>query len=266
MKAPPITDLRIQLEQLDDYQGQPTFRIGTPTATYFYHRYGGALASLIDPDGRDWISFRPRGGSNGKFRGIPNTIHPEVGFHPGGAFCDSRVISQTPDALVIESESNDGKWACSWRFLADGAVMALTRAAREHWLLYEGTPGGDYHEKEAFMIDGSGHVEPGNARWERRLPEPRGICFGTARSSYGLYLIDATERGESVIDSYWSMQKNMTVFGFGRSLNKSTSQRWKRLTETPATLILALDPIPDHGAVATRIAEFVVHHSKRPAG
>ena len=71
-------------------------------------------------------------------------------------------------------------------------------------------------------------------------------------SRWVLFLIDATERAADVVDSYWSMQGNMTVFGFGRELD-GKSQRWHHLTEVPAVLAVGLLPAADHATISARI-------------
>jgi hypothetical protein len=229
----------ITVEEVANYHGHPAFRIVTPTATYVYDKVGAGFGSMIDPDGKDWISFRPTGGSDGKYRGIPNAIHPEGGFHPGSTNCTTRLVSSTPERLVLESETKDGRWACRWEIIADRATMTLMRVGHPYWLLYEGTPGGAYNEQEAFMVDSAGTRIPCARRWERRLPKPRWVYFGTKSSRYVLFLIDHTERPSDVRDSFWSMQRNMTVFGFGRVLN-SRSPRWKHLKAVPARMTIGL--------------------------
>jgi len=241
----------ITVEELADYQGQASLRITTPAATYVYHKQGAGFASLLDPDGKDWISYRPKGGSDGQYRGIPNLIHPEGGFHPGSTNCTTRFVEAKPDKVVLASESKDGRWACTWEIRPDRATMSLTRVGHPYWILYEGTPGGAYKEAEAFMVDSSGRREPCTARWERRLPEPRWIYFGTKASPYVVFLIDRTTRPAEVRDSFWSMQKNMTVFGFGRILDAG-SPRWKHLAETQARLTIGLLKAADPKEIAER--------------
>ena len=231
--------MSVRVDELDDWQGQPSFRVETPAATYVYHRRGAGFASLIDPSGADWISYRPRGGSAGEYRGIPNIIHPEGGFHPGAETCSSRLVEVKRQRVVIASESLDGEWSCSWTIGPERAVMDLERVGHSYWILYEGTPGGCYEETRAYMVDAAGRREPAHGTWERRLSEPRWIYFATTPSSYVLYLIDQTPRLPNVLDSYWSMEKNMTVFGFGRMLNIA-SARWHHLTEVPARLTMGI--------------------------
>lgn len=229
----------MQLIELDDWQGQPSYRIETPAAVWVYHKTGAGFAALIDPDGNDWISYRPGRGSAGQYRGIPNVIHPEGGFHPGAETCTSEPVEASEDRVVIASESRDGLWACRWTILPDRAVMDLERIGHPYWMLYEGTPGGDYDETQAFMVDSSGRRDPANSTWERRLPDPRWLSFGTQSSPYVLYLIDHAPRAPDTLDSYWSMEANMTVFGFGRVLD-SADPRWHHLTEVPARLTVGL--------------------------
>ena len=234
--------MAVTVQHLDDYRGQPTWKIGTPAATYFYHQTGGGLAGLIDPAGVDWIDYRPGGGSDGKYRGIPNAIHPDGGFHPGNPDCASRVVEQAGDRLVIES-TKGGDWACTWTFDNAAAVMRLTKVGHPYWFLYEGTPklpGGTYDEARATWTDSAGTTRSCGETWEGRLPEPRTVRFA-AGGEFELLLHDDTPRGEDVRDSYWSMEGNMTVLGLGRILD-AQSDRWMHLTETPATLRVAVVP------------------------
>ena len=53
-------------------EGQESFEIRTDRATYLYQKAGCAFSSLIDRDGNDWISYKPKGGHKGHYRGIPN--------------------------------------------------------------------------------------------------------------------------------------------------------------------------------------------------
>ena len=64
--------MSVRVQELDDFRGQPSFRIETPSASWVLHRQGAGLAAAFDPDGADWIGYRPGGGSDGKHRGIPN--------------------------------------------------------------------------------------------------------------------------------------------------------------------------------------------------
>ena len=99
-----------------DSRGRPMLTITTPNARFVYDLNGGGLASLFDVEGRDWIGHGTKSGAGGKYRGIPNLIHPEGGFHPGDDHCVSRVEMVSGAVLAIRSHTKDGKWACRWTF------------------------------------------------------------------------------------------------------------------------------------------------------
>ncbi len=130
----PVFIKRVDFDNHILHQGQRSYRIKTPGGTYLYHRNGAGFASLIDPEGNDWISYRPDGGSAGEFRGIPN-IRPG-GFHPGYENLVSRIIQSGPVKLTFESESEDKKWSTLWEVYPDYATMTLQKKdTGNYWLL-----------------------------------------------------------------------------------------------------------------------------------
>lgn len=232
----------IRISDLPDYQGEDAWRIETPAAIYVFHKHSAGFASLIDPDGADWISFRPGGGSAGEYRGIPNLGREQGAFHPGRpGGCHSWIESRGTDAVVIRSETDDGLWATAWTISENRADLLVERTGHPYWFLYEGTPGGDYDEDDAYLIDSGGERRSCGSRWEMRLPEPRWAYFATPRSAYALLIADRTERPPETVDSYWSMERNMTVFGLGRTLDHD-SGRWMHLGNTPSRFTVALLP------------------------
>ena len=222
------------IELTDDvmHQGGESYRIRTPAATYIYHKRGAGFASLFDRDGNDWLSYRPYGGSDGVYRGIPNLAHPENHFHPGGTGCRSRISSAGPLKVAIASESLDGKWACRWEIYGTHARLTVLKVDHPYWFLYEGTPGGKLDEAGDYCVFSDGTRRALSERWEQALPDPEWIYFGAANLERVLYL--AHHEADQHIDSYWPMEKNMTVFGFGRDGLK------KYLTDTPAQFTIGL--------------------------
>jgi hypothetical protein len=218
----------------EEDEGQASYRIETPVCTYWYHKQGGGFSSLVDADGNDWIGYHPEGGSAGSYRGIPNLVNPEGHFHPGGAACASRLVEETSQRATIESEAEGGAWRCRWEVLPDRAVLTVLKAPRAYWFLYEGTPGGRLDEERDFMLLSDGTRIAASERWDRILPRPKWIVFGSGNSDRGLLLIH--HDAEESLDSYWPMQKNMTVFGFGRKNLESY------LVRTPSRFTVALIP------------------------
>jgi hypothetical protein len=46
-------------------------------------RQGSGFASILDKDGRDWISYRPGNKAKGEYRGLPKCGQPTKFFHSG---------------------------------------------------------------------------------------------------------------------------------------------------------------------------------------
>ena len=227
------------------YQEQESYEISTPTATYFYHVSGAGFASLIDRDGNDWLSYRPFGGSDGKYRGIPNLAHPENHFHPGGDGCRSRILNAGPLKITIASESVDGKWACRWEIYPTHARLTVLKVDHPYWFLYEGTPGGALDEAGDYCMTSDGTCRPLSESWETALPQPEWIYFGASNVDRVLFL--AHHEADQHIDSYWPMEGNMTVFGFGRNgLDKF-------MTQTPAQFTVGLAETSEFQAVGNLI-------------
>jgi hypothetical protein len=205
-----------------EHQGQASIRIATPAGTWIYHEKGAGFASLIDGDGNDWISYHPKGGSDGKYRGIPNLVHPAGYFHPGRKQCQTQIIEQADDHVALESRSADGRWACRWDVLPDRAVLTVLKADGAYWFLYEGTPGGEVNggrldTADGFCLRADGQRTSVKSRWTGDIQGDDKVewaAFGNTRAGRTLVMIHHTD--DQAIDSYWPMQGNMTVFGFGR--------------------------------------------------
>ncbi len=230
----------ISVELLSDYQGEPTYRINTPAAAYYYHRLGAGFASLIDRDGNDWISYRPSGGFEGDFRGIPNIAPPD--FHPGRGqnHRESVLLSSGPLRATVLSETRDGQWACLWDIFPAYARMTLFKKGNApYWILYEGTPGGRFDAEEDYWVNSSGQrfpAAPYNEKnpWHGELPAPQWVYFGDAKFKRVLFL--AVHEPDKALDEFWHRGSGgMTVFGFGRGPRKDG---WQRMTALPAHLTI----------------------------
>jgi hypothetical protein len=203
--------------QSDDqpWEGQPAWVIGTLVAKYYYHPTCGGYASLIDRDGNDWISYHPHGGSDGEYRGIPNVIFTALGgtFHPGREGCESKIVSQGPLKLTIETVTEKFGFACRWEIFPEYARLTILGNALPYWFLYEGTPGGKFEPEEDFVVLPNGEIRPASQQWhDYGVPW---IMFGDGKSKRGLFIIRHADLPETE-DSYWPMEGNMTVWGFGR--------------------------------------------------
>ena len=237
----PACEALVELRQNVAWQEQESYQITTPMARFLYHIRGAGFASLIDRDGNDWLSYRPYGGSDGVYRGIPNLAHPENHFHPGGKGCRSRIVNDGPLKVTIASESLDGKWACRWEIYPTHARLTALKVDHAYWFLYEGTPGGALDEAGDYCVTSDGRRRPLSESWATPIPEPEWIYFGASNSERALFL--AHHEADDHIDSYWPMEGNMTVFGFGRNGLE------KYMTRTPAQFTIGLAETSDFNAL-----------------
>jgi hypothetical protein len=218
---------------IDDirHEGQGSIKIVAKKATYYYHKLGAGFASLEDCDGNDWLSYNPgvgqesQSGSGGKYRGTPNMGHPEGYCHPGNSMSDTRILSAGPIKVTLESLSNDSKMHCRWDIFPHYARMTVLKMRLPYWFLYEGTPGGklDMRTDQCIRVHGKDCIITGvDQKWQGDLQADEGLewlAFADPHAVRSLYIVN--HRDDEAVDSYWPMNQEMTVFGFGRlGINK----------------------------------------------
>jgi hypothetical protein len=237
------------------------FKIETPVATYVYGKKGAGFASILDHDGRDWISYRPGDKAKGEYRGLPKCGQPTKYFHCGygyGQYRTDNVFESTlavreANHVRITSETLDKKSACTWDFYPTHATMTLLRIdAPTFWFLYEGTPAGRLHPEKDFVIRPNGRKTTLDQPWSDVVPW---VCFGTEESPIGFVCVNHQEPEKGQTDSYvsWPFVKDkdgsfqdMTVFGFGRKGYRELVQHVPDLTRLPARYSIAFIDQADH--------------------
>jgi hypothetical protein len=203
--------------------GVSGYKIETPAATYFLEKTGAGLASMIDKEGHDWLGFEPTPGSRagGEFRGFPNAVDDPAGsyFHAknaGTAPSTTKVEHRSPERVSISAVSSDGLWACRYDFFPTHCTFTMTRmpANEKYWVLYEGTPGGRFDDTDWWMTSGVAQPKPMTQPHDGDIPAPEWIVFGDAKSNRVLFLLHHEDDPHP--DRFYQMDKQMTVFGFGR--------------------------------------------------
>ena len=242
------TPAEIACNTVREHEGQESYRVQTPACTWVFHKLGGGFASLFDGAGRDWISFRPWGGSDGIYRGIPNCAYPENVFHPGHDTTRMTAPVAGPLRVSWVTESKDGKWRARYAIYPDHAEFTMLKFGHPYWLLYEGTPGGKLEEDRDFCIRSDGLRRPLLERWDEELPAPKWIGFGKEGLDEVLWLQSHAPEHQTCRDSFWPMEGNMTVFGFGRVGMDMT------MNHAPARFSFGLTAAGNHGALPGRIA------------
>ncbi len=236
----PITPRAIPLVKVTDQvfdEDQYTYKISTSSGEYFYQKAAGGFSSLVDADGKDWISYHPTGGAAGNYRGIPNLVFPEGHFHPGITSSTSTLVSVGPVKATIDSITADALWKVRWEFYPTTATMTVLAAPKAYWFLYEGTPGGVLEPNRDFSVRSNGNSALLSTSWSGDLIADEWVYFADPTLERSLFL--AKHEDDSAFDSYRPMEGVMTVFGFGRN-NLSSS----------------IDQIPAHftiGLIATSV-------------
>ena len=212
-------------EGIDESAGNlPCYIITTPTATFYLEKTGAGLSSLVDVDGNDWISFSPEPGTGaaGEYRGFPNAIYKQDGsyFHPRNAATDSavtRVESVSPDKIVIVATSCNGAWKGRWTFYPTHCTFTMEKMPRRYryWILYEGTPGGQYDDDDWWMT--SSKIKKRHLTTEQKhdILAPEWIAFGDQNLNRCLFLLH--HQDDPYPAQFYHMEKKITVFGFGRA-------------------------------------------------
>jgi hypothetical protein len=251
---PPGFANRVQMADVNDHEGQQSFRITTSHATYYYHKQGAGFASLEDADGSDWLGFHPTPDSRaaGEYRGLPNL---GVWGHPGYTNGSSTLVSQGPLRVTIASTASGG-WVKQWAFYPTFARMTILDRpdGQNYWFLYEGVPGGgevlepasDYYvlssdptEKRRLLGEMSADIGGQQGReW---------AYFGDDTTARVLFLSQHTD--DSITDNAWPMEGSMVVFGFGRKENLIE----RLLDAVPATFTIGFAETTDMGQIPDTI-------------
>lgn len=232
----------VVLTEAGVHEGSDAWRIPNEVGNWFFAKQGGGFGSLEDKTGADWIGFRPTGGSAGNYRGLPNLVHPQGIFHAGAGQtkCETTPLAGGPLAVSLLSQTADGKWATRWDIFKRHARCTVLKADGPYWFLYEGTPGGKLDLDGNDIVFRDGQQSSATDRWQGRSHE--WVAFGDRKASRSLLLVHQT--ADEHEDSYWPMQGNMTVFGFGRSgLNKF-------MTDAPNVFWVSLEDTVDGGQLA----------------
>ncbi len=218
------SEVRLTENAVDESAGGVAcYKIETSAATYFLEKTGAGLASMIDQDGRDWLGFNPTPGSRagGEFRGFPNAVDNPAGsyFHAkndGTSPSSTKVEYASSERVTITAVSSNGLWACRYDFLPTHCLFTMTRMPpnEKYWVLYEGTPGGQFDETDWWITSAVSQPKPMTQPHDGDIPGSEWIAFGDTKSNRVLFLL--LHEGDPHPDRFYQMDKQMTVFGFGR--------------------------------------------------
>jgi hypothetical protein len=238
--------------------GLACYKITTPVATYFLEKEGAGLSSLVDRDGDDWLGFHPERGSEskGEYRGFPNAVHQQMGnyFHPkneGTQPSETKVEYKGPERVTISAVASNDAWACRYDFYPTHCTFTMTKMPDGYrfWVLYEGTPGGEYDDGDWWMTSAKPEKTPLTTDHEGDIAGPEWISFGDADGARSLVLFHHHEDEQP--DRFYQMRHEMTVFGFGRQ------GRNKFLDAVPRSVSIGLVESTEHEEVGAAVQSFM---------
>ena len=224
--------------------GVETIRLTTPDATYFYDKAGGGFTSIVDADGLDWIGYNNTFGSAGTYRGIPNLVYPEGFMHPGATGVTTTLVSAGPLKATLRSVS--GPWETIWDVFPGHARMTVLATGHDYWFLYEGTPGGEFDGTADVVVRSDGTETAASIAWTGDLVGDEWVYVGDTVDDRSLFVVN--HQSDSATDSYYGMQDNMTVVGFGRSGTAPL------MSATPAEFTIGLADGVDFDGVSQQLA------------
>lgn len=263
-----VAEPSVRVSEVTLFGDLDCFRIETPSATYLYGKRGAGFASILDPAGHDWISYRPGGKSAGEYRGLPKCGQPVKYFHCGYGYgryrtdnpFTSTVTVSEPGHVRIRSETLKGDAVCDWDFFPDHATLTLAKIPGDkYWFVYEGTPGGVLDATEDFVVRPGGKQTPLTEPWKEVVPW---VAFGAKESPYRLLLLN--HQSGSPVDSYvsWPYKaapdeplNQMTVFGFGRPDWQDPRQHTPPLTGLPARFTIGFSGATDYSVMAGTVTD-----------
>ncbi len=203
--------------------GFGSIRFVTPSGTWQYHKVGAGFSSLDDIDGNDWIGWSTASGSDGAYRGIPNLAFNSGYFHPGdeGNPSTTTLATQGPVRSTLTSISEDDKWELRWDIYPAYAQLNVVRRdpTETYWFLYEGTPGGAIDLASDYSVRPDGTRLPLGTAWTGDLPGEEWVYVEDSALDRSIFVIQ--HQPDANTDSYWQLNGDMTVLGFGR-LNLNT--------------------------------------------
>ena len=258
-RKPVASPVRLDVNAVDESAGDlKCFKIETPRATYYLDKVGAGLSSMIDRDGNDWLGFHPQPGSgpSGEYRGFPNSVFREQGsyFHArneGTDPCVSIVEEISPHRVVISVHASNGLWSGQYEFTEFACTFTVTKMPEDskYWVLYEGVPGGQYDDDDWWITSSAKTKNPLTVNQDGDLAGPEWIAFGDKQLDRVLFMLHHED--DDFPDRFYQMDRQMTVFGFGREGMQ------KFLQTTPQSFSIGFVESTDHPAVAQTVDEFV---------
>lgn len=132
--------------------------------------------------------------------------------------------------------------------------MTRMPSGRKYWALYEGTPGGAYDDHDWWMTSQITEKQPLTKPHNGDIPAPEWISFGDHDVPRAIVLLHHEDDDHP--DRFYQMNRQMTVFGFGRSgLDKY-------LDYVPQSVSIFLLDSPTHAKIDAAVQRILRSNAK----
>ena len=227
--------------------GVPLFRIDTPGAKYVFDGGSGALLSMVDGSGKDWVG-RDQAEGAGSSRGAPFIEPANCPMRAGSNECETTLIADTILQAVIQVQSKDGRWKMLWDVRPQVLLLQVVETPEPYSLGFTGLPGGELAPDSDRWVSGDGASGNLTAPYAKlREAQMQWIALADGERDVSLLLLQQSK--EPVLDAVGMVgegeQKSAQVV-FARG------GEHPRLTQSGATMALLLAPTRDGAKLELR--------------
>jgi hypothetical protein len=193
----------------------PSLKITTPHACWFVQKSTGAMATLLDSTGADWIAHRrsvPAGA--GEYRGFPNTD----AFHPGRVHSQkiNRIVDKR-DYVLVEVTANKGADRLRYEFYPTHCRLSFVKVSQQpYWCLFEGVPKGSLRRMDTYWMGADGVKHYPEEHLDGDLADPEWFCMGMR--DLGRVLLMVNHQADTLSDKFITWEDGtMLIAAFGRT-------------------------------------------------
>jgi hypothetical protein len=193
----------------------PSLKITTPLGIWFVQKSTGAMATLLDTTGADWIAHRRhRAAGEGEYRGFPNTD----AFHPGRVHTQKidRIVDKS-DYVRIDVSANQGADKVAYEFFPTHCRLTFLKVSQQpYWCLFEGVPNGALRRMDTYWMGADGIKHYPEQHLDGDLADPEWFCMGMR--DLGRVLLMVNHQPDTLADKFVSWADGtMLIAAFGRT-------------------------------------------------
>jgi len=195
-----------------------SFKISTPTATYFIQKKSGGMATILDKNGKDWVGHKrvPKDG-RGEYRGFPNTGV----FHPGRFGGQEYRNVQDKDNYVSIEFTYKTNNLVRYEFYPEVSVFTFINVNKQpYWFLFEGTPFETTKADDIYWVSKDKTKNYTEKNLNDDLEDPEWLAFGTRECPRVFLMVN--HENDNTSDRFTRWDGQMIIASFGRKKSTPT--------------------------------------------